>query len=264
MISRKIITRKYATLRRVGFREVFYKYSRHFFPKFQSNSVTKKIEDGLIIHYFRGSSFPTPDEFNRMGYETFDIALSLEGNVAIDIGAHVGAYALRLARKFRFVYAFEPNPVTFRILARNIKENHIENIEPLEIAVSDTPGKKRMRTSSKFLPASTLAEKHYDWVDLDAVMFPMTESLDHYFRNGIGKIDFIKIDAENHELSVLKGMRGIIEKHRPIMSVEVHQKPSTLTDCECNVCNYLRELGLSVELHGRYTPEMEAHWLIVR
>jgi FkbM family methyltransferase len=249
----------------VDWRFIVHKYWNGIVNKLSApDSTTKKNEDGLTIRYFRSASFPSPEEFNRVQWEMFDVALSMKGNVAVDIGAHVGAYALRLARNFRFVYAFEPNPLTFRVLSQNIRDNEIMNIEALEIAVSDTSGKKLMHTSTKFLPASTIADKHYDWLNLDAVAFPQCDSLDHYFRNGIGKIDLVKIDVENHELAVLQGMTRIIEKHHPVICCEVHRAPTTLTSCECPVCGYLRDIGLSVELHGCYTPEMEAHWVIAR
>lgn len=262
---KKTIIRKYATLRRVGFKEVWYKYSNRFFLSFVADdSIARKRENGLSIRYFRKASFPTPDEFNRMGQETFDVALALKGDIAVDIGAHVGAYAMRLAWNFRQVYAFEPNPLTYRILSKNIKENQITNIVAKELAVSNSSGRKTMRIPTKVIVGTTLEETHYDWLHFDAAVGAWAVSLDDYFKDTPGNIGFVKIDAENHELAVLKGMVGIIKKHHPIMSVEVHQRPTTLTSCDCNVCQWLREQNLSVELHGRYTPEMQAHWLIAK
>ena len=40
---------------------------------------------------------------------------------------------------------------------------------------------------------------------------------------GKKKISLIKIDVEGHELSVLKGARGLIKKDRPIILFEQHQ-----------------------------------------
>src|SRR5437879_5587849 len=227
-------------------------------------SLARKREDGLSIRYFRSAGFPSPEQFNHMGWETFDVALNLTGDVAVDIGAHVGAYALRLARNFRLVYAFEPNPVIFRVLQRNIRENRIRNIKPEEIAISDAPGRRMMHVSPRFLSASTLANRHYDDLQLDQAMFPHCESLDSYLENKTGRVGFVKVDVENHELAVLKGMERTVMKHHPVISVEVHQAPTTLNSCYCNVCQYLRSWRLSVELHGRYTTEMRAHWLIAR
>lgn len=228
------------------------------------NSLSKKVEDGLTIYYFRNLNFPTVDEFIKTGTETFDVALSLKGDVAVDIGSHVGAYALRLARSFRQVYAFEPNPITYQVLLKNIKANSIANVKAEQAAVSENPGTSTMRVPDKFLAGTTIAPDHYDWLKFTRAVQVRTESLDNYFLKHHGRVGFVKIDAENHELAVLKGMRWLIREHRPVMSVEVHHRPDTLHSCNCNVCEWLRREGLSVSLHGRYTPEMEAHWVIAR
>jgi FkbM family methyltransferase len=266
MSWKKIIARKRATLKRVGWNEVGHAYwNRLLRWTFSPDSVGTKREDGLVIKYFRGASFHSPEMFNKMGIESFDVALSMKGNVAVDIGAHVGAYTMRLAQNFRFVYAFEPSFPTFRLLQQNIKNNHVtKNVELENMAVSDSSGNKTMQVPEKVPTASTLESKHYEWVKMAGTVAVRAVSLDDYFINGIGKIDFVKIDVEGHELAVLKGMTGIIKKHRPVMSVEVHQSPTALTSCDCNVCMWMKDLGLNVKLHGRYTPEMEAHWLIVK
>lgn len=262
---RRTIKRKYGTFRRVGFRGVVGKYWNQFLWKMTGpDSVGRKKEDGLSIRFFRGARFQPPEIFNKMGIETFDVALSLKGDVAIDIGAHTGAYAMRLARNFQQVYAFEPNPAVYKVLKRNIKDNKIENVQAEPIALSDKDGTAVMRTSQKFLSAATIAEKHYDWLEWDKKVEVQVESLDSYWKRMAGKIDFVKIDVEGHELAVLKGMTETIKKDHPIMSVEVHQRPTTLTSCNCEVCQWLKQQDLNVELHGKYTPDMEAHWLVCR
>jgi hypothetical protein len=46
--------------------------------------------------------------------------------------------------------------------------------------------------------------------------------LDDYVKNqGIKKVDFVKIDAENAEFEILQGMTRIITLMRPLISIEV-------------------------------------------
>ena len=40
--------------------------------------------------------------------------------------------------------------------------------------------------------------------------------------NNIGKVDFIKIDAEGHELFVLKGALETLRKLRPVVQIEIN------------------------------------------
>lgn len=262
---RKTIAHKRATLKRVGWQEGARAYWNRLLLRMSGpESIGTKHENGLTIRFYRSARFHTPEQFNKMGIETYDVALGLEGNVAVDIGAHYGAYALRLAKNFRHVYAFEPDPDTFQLLRENIRDNKIQNITAERKAVSDSSGMKTFRTSSKFLTAGTLESSHYDWLGHDGAFEVEAVSLDEYFERGIGKIDFVKIDVENHELSVLNGMTKMVKKHHPIMSVEIHKHPTDLAYCLCNICERLREQGLDVQLHGVYAEDAEAHWVIAR
>ncbi len=229
------------------------------------NSVQRKVEDGLIIQYLRQAKFPSPDEFNRIGQETFDVALSLKGDVAVDIGAHVGSYAMRLGKNFRWVYAFEPNPVPLELLLRNLAVNHIPNVQVEQAAISDRDGWRTLRIPSKFLPGTTISDKHYEWLPFDKTIQVRGYCLDNYFKGLDCRVDFVKIDVEGHELAVLNGMKRLI-RNTPsmVLSVEVHHAPDTLTSCDCEVCRWLRIAGLKTELHGKYSSEMQAHWIVAR
>jgi FkbM family methyltransferase len=60
------------------------------------------------------------------------------GDVAIDVGAHVGVFSICLARKFPFlkVYALEPDPQNYEFLEHNIALNGVTNVVPLNRAVT--------------------------------------------------------------------------------------------------------------------------------
>jgi len=53
-----------------------------------------------------------------------------EGQVVVDVGAHIGYYTVLLARmvgKGR-VFAFEPEPSNFSLLAKNVEINGCKNV----------------------------------------------------------------------------------------------------------------------------------------
>ena len=54
----------------------------------------------------------------------------------------------------------------------------------------------------------------------DMIDIPVT-TLDIEFAS-CNKVDFIKIDVEGYEVSVLNGAVKLIDRHRPVMLVEVH------------------------------------------
>jgi len=71
-------------------------------------------------------------------------AVFREGDTVVDIGAHVGAVSIYLARKYPFikVYAIEPDPLNYACLKRNIELNGVINVTAINKAVSGD-GKKR-------------------------------------------------------------------------------------------------------------------------
>lgn len=58
----------------------------------------------------------------------------------LDIGAHVGIFTLYASNKARGVIALEPHPINFRYLKINLKLNDLDNVTPLNIAVSNYDG----------------------------------------------------------------------------------------------------------------------------
>ena len=60
------------------------------------------------------------------------------GDVAIDIGAHVGLFAIYLAKRHPdiSVLAFEPDPVNFHNMLANIAANRAMNVVPRHLAVT--------------------------------------------------------------------------------------------------------------------------------
>ena len=63
-----------------------------------------------------------------------------QGDVVLDLGANIGYYTLIFARLVGpqgRVFAFEPDPENFRLLERNVKENHYTNVVAINKAVSN-------------------------------------------------------------------------------------------------------------------------------
>ena len=139
------------------------------------------------------------------------------GNIVVDIGANIGLHTLNMARivgNTGQVFAFEPDPSNFKILGKNVKVNNYKNIILEQKAVGD----KHERT--------TLYQSDHPGMHR---IFPQTKqakgqvkveliSLDKYFidSNLADRINFIKIDVEGLEFSVLQGMKNILKNNKKI------------------------------------------------
>ena len=70
-----------------------------------------------------------------------------KGDVVVDIGANMGYFTLlasRLVGREGKIYAFEPEPVNYGLLVKNIGINGYKNIVPVQKAVSDRTGTTRL------------------------------------------------------------------------------------------------------------------------
>src|SRR5438094_4556794 len=92
--------------------------------------------DGIKFYYSRGNEPQNPRTMGRTREMHQELDLMF-GETAIDIGAHIGSYTLRLARRFRHVIAFEPNPFNRYILGLNLQLNKNVNVQVEEAALSD-------------------------------------------------------------------------------------------------------------------------------
>jgi FkbM family methyltransferase len=138
------------------------------------------------------------------------------GWVALDIGANVGAHALRLGRRVGntgCVYAFEPTNYAFEKLERNVTLNPTLRIIPVRVALSN-----------RSVPAQTISYRS-SWRTDD--QRPAQSSVVDFMRlddwcalRGIGKIDLIKIDVDGNEYGVIAGGIGVITANLPLFLLE--------------------------------------------
>jgi FkbM family methyltransferase len=119
----------------------------------------------------------------------------------VDIGAHIGTFAITSARSARegIVYAFEPVEANYELLLRNIELNKLKNIVPMRMAVAKDTGKGEMFVQAD---ATTGHSFHYR-CNRNPVVVDTTSLEDFVDRVGIKKIDLLKMDCEGAEYDIL-------------------------------------------------------------
>lgn len=220
----------------------------------------KKPEvDGMKFYYLRRDAPPhEPGGFSALRQEFHHKIGLLSGEVAIDVGANIGSYTLRLAKKFTSVIAFEPNHANSYVLELNIATNKLDNIRVEEVALSD-----RNETAPLYIRgggATSLDPSHYG-LKCDKVKLVRTMKLDDFPRIS-RKVDFLKIDAEGHELPILRGARRTIDRFKPILGVEVHRgRVASGTPCACDTCDFLNGCGYDLEITGELATTKPVPWV---
>jgi FkbM family methyltransferase len=140
-----------------------------------------------------------------------------KGGVLLDVGAHVGHWTLRLASKASKVIAVEANPETASTLRRNLAINDITNVRVWEIAAWDSNTSMRLEDPNKQTEGGSTRTMPDD--DGVAVGLRLDEAIVDDLRD---RLDLVKLDVEGADLHALRGMSGLLEKHRPVLFIECH------------------------------------------
>jgi FkbM family methyltransferase len=154
------------------------------------------------------------------------------GDLVIDIGAHVGWYTYILSflvGENGSVYAIEPIPESFDLLAAVIERLQLRNVQRMNCAISSEDGSALMEVPLH----ESGVENSYQArvVDNSRTCLPLKRcevrlrSLDSMLSNLSKDPTFIKCDVEGHELSVVKGASQTIWKCRPSWLIEVTGDP---------------------------------------
>ncbi len=136
-------------------------------------------------------------------YHLERIAFELD-DVVIDVGAHIGLFAVYLAKRCPFlkIYAFEPLPSSFDHCRNNLRLNRVENVALLNKAVTQDG---RTVTIAKNVCNTAAASAVSESMKVNGVVGPLESvTLDEIFEsNGIAKCKLLKIDCEGMEYEVL-------------------------------------------------------------
>ena len=134
-----------------------------------------------------------------------------EGDVVVDLGANLGYYTLlaaRLVGEKGKVYAFEPEPINYSLLLKNIELNGYDNVVAVQKAVSNVAGKVRLFLDKKDTGAHTIyqPDDEREFTEVESVI------LDDFFKDKEHPINVIKMDVEGAEMAVFSGMDRIIRE----------------------------------------------------
>ena len=134
--------------------------------------------------------------------------------VLFDIGAHDGSYSSLLAASVpnSLIYSFEPNPHAAEKLRISLTGDRYRIFEQ---GFSDKAERRELYIFPGELasPYSTVYRDIFDQIHQtghESILCNF-DTLDHFCEvNRVPRIDFLKIDVEGHELSVLRGAEKMI------------------------------------------------------
>ena len=178
--------------------------------------VRSRMRSGLVMELDLTDSLQ--QWFHYLGeYETPESALILSmlppDGVFVDVGANVGWHTLQAAAHLQgrgWVYAFEPLAMNAERLVRNLELNGLSNVTVEVLGLTDRAETVDLATEFLRSGNASMARRgavmrgHYD-----VRCLPFDE---YVSRQGLDRIDFIKIDVEGAELRTLKGMTRVLTR----------------------------------------------------
>ncbi len=163
------------------------------------------------------SDSPRPRPMSEQ-YASSDVPLPRSAIHFVDLGAYTGDSLVNLTShgfSFTRVTALEPDPVNFSELAARMRSLSLEGYA-LPLAASNRLEQLRFVGDAQGSShVSTFGDAIVQAVPLDALLHGQS-------------IDYVKMDVEGGELSVLEGMQSLIENQAPALAVCVYHRPSDL------------------------------------
>jgi FkbM family methyltransferase len=169
---------------------------------------------------YRGKKFVVPANgdigwrlISRRGFEDSQIAnlerLIAEEDLCLDVGGNIGIYTVFMASKATRgkVVTFEPVRLNRNVLEINVALNGLQNVEIMDLALSDSPGFVQFAVAKDGAYSSILATGRGEGA---VKVLVETTTLDEMFASKGKRVDVIKMDVEGAELLVLKGGRNLL------------------------------------------------------
>lgn len=134
----------------------------------------------------------------------------------IDIGANIGLMSFYILYKIpdQEILAFEPEPQAFECLQLSKAANSFNSFTPIRYAIAEKKEEIHFFIDKKNFGGHRNYRSNPNEECITVAAAPLNEFITSQ------KISAVKIDVEGAELNVLKGMKDIIESHKPLLVVE--------------------------------------------
>jgi FkbM family methyltransferase len=146
------------------------------------DSIATALKDVIIL-----------EEYDRLG-------IPAQRNLIVDVGSHVGFYALKHASSTKKIICLEPNPINYKLLCLNIALNKLKNVLPLKVALWRERGEVLMEAEQNSVSHHIIntEEGFYSHSHYKVESITLRDLIDMF-----GDIDVLKLDIEGAENIVI-------------------------------------------------------------
>jgi FkbM family methyltransferase len=163
------------------------------------------------------------------------------GEVALDVGAYTGLYAIAAAKLGAEAIAMEPVRVNTARMRENMRINGVQ-VAIYCLAASDEPGRQVMMFAPGVspLPSGGKIARQSKGTLVETATTTRIDDLP--FKS----LAAVKLDVEKHELQALKGARAMLARFRPAIICETLDQEAV-----GRACGHLSSYRLESILDGR-------------
>ncbi|MCH7951795.1 FkbM family methyltransferase [Patescibacteria group bacterium] len=198
----------------------------------------------------------------------------------IDCGSHIGLSILFFKKKYpkaRMV-GFEPNPVTFKILERNVEQNNLIGVELKNAAVTGKDGTVNLIANTKANKIWRRRGSNWSWSDFvegskryDPGIHRKVKVPSLRLSSFINReVDFLKLDIEGSEGKVIEEIKGKLHLIREI-TMEFHGNSANKSNKLENILTTLRGNAFTYQIEqngkmvdGQNVNRTNPYWLTIR
>ena len=215
----------------------------HSLPETTSLIRTATVVGDLLMPAHDRFILPVLEATGQWEPEECDLVRAVladcEGDLLIDIGAHVGYLTHVMAEASSLpILAVEAEPLNAALLGFNLIRNGHGNVLPIHAAAGSTT----VLTDISVDPTNTGGHKAFFRPGLESSSIGRI-ALDDLLPPEV-RVDFVKIDVEGMEQDVIRGMERIITDHRPTILAEFY--PAAIEEASeepAAVLNLFRAMG---------------------
>ena len=176
--------------------------------------------EGLRNRVSSTGAVNTPDRRNPISKDS----MTLQDNwTIIDIGAGLGdftAYAAQRSPHGR-VLAYEPFPESFALLQQNVALNKLSNVAARSCAIAAQPGSLALNVGLGEAVQHSTTQAGVHAIEVQAITLQQV-----FDEHGLDRCDFLKMDIEGGEYTILHGIDANLLKRVQRIALEYHDNTS--------------------------------------
>ena len=200
---------------------LYFNYELEDQEKFTEFKINNSANEEIAGYKFTGNYNLHP--FINLGLSEKDLEY-IKNKDIIDAGAFTGDTSIPLSKVTdKNIYAFEPFKESFDLLKKNIEDNNIKNIVPVNKSLGNINGERTLYLSGNNVQGIT-SDSNMRQYNEELKVQEVT--VDEFVKENNLNVGYITIDVEGAKMDLLNGAINTIKTQKPILFISIYHKVS--------------------------------------